>query len=291
VAALIEICRILSKTPHSATVLLVAVSGEENGLRGATAMAEKAKNENWNIAAILNNDMIGNSHGNGTDVRDNTRIRVFSPGISPNETEAERTDRIFNAMENDGKPRQLARYVKTIGENYVDNLEVVLVYRQDRFARGGDHTPFLNQGFTAVRLTEINENFDRQHKDIDLNDISKYGDVPEFMDFEYLRKNTALNLSVVFSLASAPSEPQNARMKIDNQDNHTTLNWDVSQFGKVVGYYVLMRETNASQWQKKYFTTETNFTLPYFRDNYFFAVQAVGADGAESQIAFVKAVR
>jgi hypothetical protein len=291
VAALIELCRILSATPHSATIMLVAVSGEEVGLRGAGAMAEKAKNEQWNISAVLNNDMIGNSHGNGTDIRDNTRVRVFSPGVTANETPEERNERIFNSMDNDGNSRQLARYIKTIGEKYVDNLDVVMVYRQDRFGRGGDHTPFLNQGFTAIRITEINENFDRQHKDIDLNDISKYGDVPEAMDFEYLRKNTALNLAVVSSLASAPSEPRNARMRINNQDNHTYLSWDVPQHGKTSGYYVLMRETNASQWQRKYFTTDTQFIWPYSRDHHFFAVQAIGENGAESQIAFVKAVR
>ncbi|MDR2907066.1 MAG: M28 family metallopeptidase [Bacteroidales bacterium] len=289
VAALIELCRILSATPHSATIMLVAVSGEEVGLRGSGAMAEKVKAEGWTISAVLNNDMIGQSHGNGTDLRDNTKVRVFSPGIPRNETPEERAERVFNAMDNDGSSRQLARYIKAVGESYVDNLDVVMVYREDRFGRGGDHTSFLNQGFAAVRITEINENFDRQHKDINPQDKSQYGDVIEAMDFEYLRKNTALNLSVVSSLASAPSEPQNARIKINNSDNRSYLSWRAPQYGKVSGYYVLMRETTASQWQKKYFTTETELTLPYFRDNYFFGVQAIGESGTESMVTFIKA--
>jgi len=139
-----------------------------------------------------------------------------------------------------------------------------------------------------VRLMEMNENFDRQHKNI-TDDVSKYGDVPQAMDFEYLRKTTAVNLSVVASLASAPSEPQNARVRINNQDNRSLLSWTAPQFGQATGYYVLVRETSASQWQRKYFTTATEFILPYTRDNYFFGIQAVGADETESQITFVTA--
>ena len=288
IAALIELCRILSAKPFSATIMLAGVSGEEVGLLGAGAMAERAKKEEWNISAVLNNDMIGQSHGNGIDIIDNTRMRVFSRSTPRDETPEERAYRMYNSMENDGKPRQLARYIKTVGETYVDNLEVVLIYREDRFGRGGDQTPFLNQGFTAVRLMEMNENFDRQHKDIS-DDISQYGDVPQAMDFEYLRKTTAVNLSVVASLASAPSEPQNARVRINNQDNRSLLSWNAPLHGKTAGYYVLVRETSASQWQKKYYTTATEFVLPYTRDNYFFGVQAVGADGTESMITFVTA--
>ena len=288
IAALIELCRILSVRSFPATIMLAGVSGEEVGLLGAAAMAQKARNEEWNIAAVLNNDMIGQSHGNGIDIRDNTRMRVFSQSTPRNETPEERAYRMYNSMENDGKSRQLARYIKTVAENYVDNLEVLLIYREDRFGRGGDQTPFLNQGFTAVRLMEMNENFDRQHKNI-TDDVSKYGDVPQAMDFEYLRKTTAVNLSVVASLASAPSEPQNARVRINNQDNRSLLSWTAPQFGQATGYYVLVRETSASQWQRKYFTTATEFILPYTRDNYFFGIQAVGADETESQITFVTA--
>jgi hypothetical protein len=151
--------------------------------------------------------------------------------------------------------------VKETGERYVDNLEVVMVYRNDRFLRGGDHTPFVQNGFTAVRITEMNENYNHQHQDIRTENGIKYGDLIEFMDFEYLRKNTAMNLSVLANLAKAPSSPQEVKVDVKNLSNSTLLNWNAPKNGNVKGFYVLMRETTSAFWQKKFFTQNTTMTL------------------------------
>jgi hypothetical protein len=172
--------------------------------------------------------------------------------------------------------------VKETGERYVDNLEVVMVYRNDRFLRGGDHTPYVQRGFAAVRITEMNENYYHQHQDVRMENSIQYGDLPEFMDFEYLRKNTCLNLSNLANLAKSPSMPQEVRVDTRKLTNFTNLSWKAPKSGKVKGYFVMMRETTSAYWQKKIFTTDTKMDLPYSKDNYFFAVQSVSADGNES---------
>jgi hypothetical protein len=176
----------------------------------------------------------------------------------------------------------LGRYVKEIGERYVDNLEVVMIYRSDRFLRGGDHLPYLQNGFPAVRITEMNENYTRQHQDVREENGIKYGDVAEHIDFEYLRKNTSLNLSNLANLAKAPSEPEDVKIEVKRLSNTTTLSWDSPKNGKVKGYYILMRETSSPVWQTKLFSTKNEITLPYSKDNYFFAVQSVNESGNES---------
>ncbi|RYY64899.1 MAG: M20/M25/M40 family metallo-hydrolase [Chitinophagaceae bacterium] len=282
VAAVLECARVLSKGSFPATIIFVAVAGEEQSLLGSTFLANKAKAANWNVDAVLNNDIMGSNNSSETGIIDNTRLRVFSEAYSLQDTgRAFQTIRNLG-LENDGRPRQLARYVKEIGERYVDHLEVVLVYRNDRFLRGGDHTPFVNNRYTAVRLTEMNENFNHQHQDLRTEKGTVYGDLPEFMDFEYLRKNTAVNLSVLASLASAPSAPQEVKVETRNLTNGTQLTWKAPKNGKVKGYYVLLRETSWPVWQKKFFTTEPSINLPYSKDNYFFAVQAVNEAGFES---------
>ncbi len=185
-------------------------------------------------------------------------------------------------LENDSKSRELARYVKEVGERYVDNLDVVMIYRTDRFLRGGDHLPYLKNGFTAVRITEMNENFNHQHQDVRMENGIQFGDLPQFIDYEYLRKNTALNLANLANLAKAPSVPQEVKIEVKNLSNNTLLSWEAPKTGKVKGYYILMRETTSPVWQKKIFTKETEITLPYSKDNYFFAVQSVNESGNES---------
>lgn len=286
VAAVIELCRIMSKREFPATIVFVALTGEEQGLKGANHLAERAKNENWNLVALLNNDMLGNSNSSQTNINDNTRVRIFSEGIPAAETERMAAIRRYTSSENDGKARQLARYMKELGERYVDQLEVKLIYRNDRFLRGGDHTPFVQQGFTAIRVTEMNENYYRQHEDVRVENGIQYGDLPEFVDFEYMRKNTGLNLASLASLASAPSEPQNVGIDVRRLTNTTTLRWEAPAIGKAKGYYVLMRETDQSMWQKKFYTEDLTLTIPYSKDNYFFAVQSVGQEGDESLAVF-----
>ncbi len=282
VAAVLECARIMSKHSFPATVIFVAVSGEEQGLLGAGYMSEKARREGWQIDAMLNNDIMGSNNSNETNIIDNTRLRVFSEAFSVTDTGRIAQNIRTLGLENDGRPRQLARYVKEVGERYVDNLEVVLIYRNDRFLRGGDHTPFVQRGFPAVRLTEMNENYNHQHQDVRTSGGVVYGDLAEFMDFEYLRKNTAINLAVLANLAKAPSLPLDVKVDVKNLTNSTSLSWKTPQSGKVRGYYIMMRETTSPVWQKKFFTSENTMTLPYSKDNYFFAVQAVGLSDNES---------
>ena len=282
VAAVMECARIMSRHGFPATIIFVAVSGEEQGLLGAAFMSEKAKKENWNIEAVLNNDIMGSNNSNETNIIDNTKVRVFSEGLPAFETEKNAVTIRNLGLENDGKSRQLARYVKEIGERYVDNLQVVMIYRNDRFLRGGDHTPYVQRGFSAVRITEMNENYTHQHQDVRKEKNIQYGDLPEFMDFEYLRKNTCMNLANLASLAKAPAVPDSVKMDVKTLSNSTFLYWKAPKTGKVKGYYVLLRETTSAFWQKKIFTTETEMRLPYSKDNYFFAVQAVNDTGNES---------
>jgi hypothetical protein len=281
-AAVIECARVMSKHSFPATIIFVALCGEEQGLLGADFMARNAKAEGMEIAAVLNNDMIGNNNSNETNIINNTKVRIFSEGL-PALGMDERKAASIRALglENDGPSRQLARYMKEIGERYIDNLEVVLINRPDRFLRGGDQTPFQQQGFTAVRVTEMNENYNHQHQDIRVENGVQYGDLEEFMDFEYLRKNTAMNVSNLANLAKSTSEPKEVSMLVSGLSNSTTLFWKASPSKNIGGYYVLMRETTSPIWQKKFFTKDLLITLPYSKDNYFFAVQSVSTDGNE----------
>ncbi len=281
-SAVLECARIMSKHSFPATIIFVAVSGEEQGLLGSTYMAEKAKKENWNIEAVLNNDIMGSNNSNETNIIDNTRVRVFSEGLPAFETEKNAARIRALGLENDGKSRQLARYVKEIGERYVDHLEVVMIYRNDRFLRGGDHTPYVEQGFAAVRFTEMNENYTRQHQDVRIENGINYGDLPQHIDYEYLRKNTAMNLSNLANLAKAPSVPEEVKIEVKKLTNNTSLLWLPPKTGRVKGYYILIRETTSPVWQKKIFTTDNKMLLPYSKDNYFFAVQSVNETGNES---------
>lgn len=281
-AAVLECARVMSKHHFPATIVFVTVSGEEQGLLGSGYMAKKAKGAGWNIEAVLNNDIMGSNNSNETDIIDNTRVRVFSEGLAFVDT-GRMVSRIRSmGLENDGKSRQLARYVKEIGERYVDNLQVVMVYRPDRFLRGGDQAPYQENGYTAVRITEMNENFNHQHQDVRTEKGVVYGDLPEFMDFEYLRKNTAMNLSNLANLAKSPGMPQEVKVEVRGLGNGTQLSWKAPLYGKPKGYFVMMRETTSAVWEKKFFFTGTEASLPYSKDNYFFAVQSVSEDGNES---------
>ncbi len=206
VACLMEITRLLSQVDLPVTLKIMFLSGEEHGLYGgAQHMAEMARRENWNLIAVVNNDMIGNGTASETDTHNNTLLRVFSENIPPfAETDEMKRERVYNSAENDSPSRQLARYIKETGERYVDNITVKLIYRNDRFGRGGDHTPFSRKGYAAVRICEMHENYNRTHQYVRNENGVKYGDEIEGIDFEYLRKNTGVNLSTVANLALAP---------------------------------------------------------------------------------------
>lgn len=286
VAALMELVRIMSKQEFPATIVFVAVSGEEQGLYGAQHLADKAKQQNWNVVAMLNNDMISNSSSSQTNLYDNTRVRVFSEGVPAFETEEMAKMRRYIAAENDSKSRQLARYIKEIGERYVDQLEVVPIFRTDRFPRGGDHLPFSRNGFTAVRVCEMNENYYHQHQDVVLKGGIQYGDLPEFTDADYAAKITGINLATLANLALAPAAPQNVVIDVRALTNTTTLRWEQPKNLDSDTYYVVFRETHEPLWQRKIKVEGNTVTLPYSKDNYFFGVQAVDNDGHESLVIF-----
>jgi hypothetical protein len=303
-AVSMELCRVMAKRSFPATIIFLTVPGEEQGLNGSAHIAKRAKDEHWNIDAMLNNDIVGNTHGQDNNLEDDTHVRVFSEGI-PSTDAIPRNDSlaarraaaaisgfIGNGGENDSQSRQLARYVKETAERYVKNLDVKLIYRRDRFLRGGDQTSFQLNGFTAVRFTEMNEDFTHQHQDLRTEKGVVYGDLPEFANYVYIQKVARMNLSVLANLASAPAAPQNVGVVTSGLTNKTTLKWETPKVGKKpVGYNILMRETISPYWEKKFYITDNETTLNYSKDNYFFAVQAVDEDGHESLPIFPKPVR
>jgi hypothetical protein len=293
-AVSMEVARVMAKRSFPATIIFMAVIGEEQGLYGSANVAKRAKNEKWNVDAMLNNDIVGNTHGMDNDLKDNMHVRVFSEGVPSTAAGNERAINglITNGGEDDSPSRELARYIKETAERYVDQLDVKLIYRRDRYLRGGDHTSFLKEGFTAVRLTEMNEDFTRQHQDIRTENGVDYGDLPDFVDFSYVQKVARMNLSVLANLALAPAVPQNVVVLTSGLTNNTDLKWDAPKEGKKpVGYYIMMRETTSPFWERKTFVTGTTAKLDYSKDNYFFAVQSVDADGHESLPIYPKAGR
>lgn len=282
VATMMELTKIMSKRKFPFTLIFVAVTGEEQGLYGAKHLADIAKESKWNVIAMINNDMIGNSLSSGTNLRDNTKVRVFSETIPFLETEYEAQLRKATNGDNDSPSRQLARYIKTITNQYVDQLEINLVYRNDRFLRGGDHTPFSQNGFTAIRFCERNENYNQQHQNLRTENNIKYGDLPEFMDFDYLRKITCSNLATFSNLAMSPKAPVNAGIEVKELTNSSVLVWAAPEGKAVYGYTILVRETAASHWEKTIFVKDTKAEIPYSKDNYFFAIQSTDELGHSS---------
>lgn len=283
VAVVIELARVMSKRKFPCTIIFMAVQGEEQGLLGARHMAERMKTNNMNLIAMLNNDIVGNSVASETGDKNDKTVRVFSEMVPSFETDDEKRARESLRAENDSPSRQLARYIKEVAEPYTKGFTVTMNMRPDRFLRGGDHTPFLQNGFAAVRFTEFNENFTQQHQTVRTENGKEYGDLLKFVDFAYTANVARLNLAALASLAKAPGKPQNVKMKV-NLDNMTYLTWEAPGPGpRPKGYYVLIRETYQPFWEKKIFVAEPKADLPYSKDNYFFAVQAVGEKDHVSQ--------
>lgn len=279
VSAVIEAARILSRSKFPASIIFVAFSGEEQSLLGSRLLAEKATKENMQIEAVLNNDMIGNAKAGETNEINNRTLRVFSEGLPYMELDKKAMGIRNFGLENDGESRQLARYIKEIAEKYVKNLDVKLIYRNDRFLRGGDHSSFVNYGFPSVRLTEYYENYDHQHQDVRMDNNKQYGDLPEFIDYNYLKKNVSANIAVLASLAKSTSNPEQVEVEVKELTNSTTLHWMKPKSGTPIGYYILIRDTDSPVWQKKIFTKELSIKIPLSKDNFIFAVQTVNQTG------------
>ena len=291
-AGAIEAARVLSNYQFNGSIVYAGLSGEEQGLLGGRTVARYAQENGWNIQAVLNNDMIGNVEGID-GVVDNITARVFSDGTPPTETEEERRSRRYTGGEVDGISRQLARYVVRMADQYVPNLDMLMVYRLDRFGRGGHHRPFADLGFPAVRIMEAHENYTRQHQDIRVEDGIAYGDVLEGVDFGYAQKLTALNAATLASLAWAPGAPDSVRIAGANRPS-ARLSWqpprDAANFA---GYRVYWRLTDSPTWDySRWVGNNTEFTFEgLIIDNYFFGVAAVGADGNESVVVFPRSGR
>ena len=290
-SAVMELARVMSKYKFNCTIIFVAMVAEEQGLYGAVNLAKKAKESNWNIAGMITNDIIGNSYGVETGIKDNKSVRIFSEGVSVVETPAEAAVRTSTGSENDGRARQFARYLKEVGERYVDQLDVKLIYRRDRYLRGGDHTPFSQAGYPGIRVTEMNENFDRQHQTVRKENGVDYGDLPDFVDYDYTQKVARMNIASLANLALSPREPENVGVVTSQLTNKTVLKWQMPKGESPAGYYIVMRETSSPTWERKFFVTDTTATLNYSKDNYYFGVQSVDAEGHESLVVIPKAVR
>jgi len=285
-AGALEASRVLSKYKFPVSIIYVGLSGEEQGLYGGKIMAKHAKDNNWNIIGVLNNDMIGNVEGID-GVIDNSTFRVFSEAISMESTEKERASMRYYGGEVDGPSRQLARRVDKITDDYMTNLDAIMIYRLDRFGRGGHHRPFNDAGFTGVRIMETHENYNRQHQDIREENGIKYGDVLEGVNFEYAAKLTAVNCLTLASIAAAPLAPENVMIAGAVQAS-TRLKWEAVKDENIIGYKIYWRDTTSPQWQYSRFVGNiSDYTLKnIIIDNYFFGVSSVGENGAESLIQF-----
>jgi hypothetical protein len=282
VAATLEAARLLSRYPFDHTIVYAALAGEEQGLFGGEILARHAAAAGWRIEGVLNNDIVGNIHGDD-GVIDNTRVRVFAPGIPPTADAAELRRLLYTGGELDVPSRQLARYVHRVAGVYLPNLRVQMIYRLDRFGRGGDHTPFFLAGYPAVRLTEPHESYRRQHQDVRVEGGVRYGDLPEGIDYAYLAKVTALNAAAIAALAWAPPAPGEVSIRGAVLPS-TTLRWTPAE--GAAGYRVYWRDPTAPFWERsRWVGNVTEFTLENVTiDNWFFGVAAVGPGGHESLV-------
>ncbi len=285
VAAVLEAARVLSAHRFRGSIVYAALSGEENGLLGGQTLAALASARGWRMTAVINNDMIGNVDG-GDGIRDTATVRVFSEGTSPTESDSARRARRATGGEVDGESRQVARYIKAIGDRYLPSLDVWLIYRLDRFGRGGHHRPFADQGFPAVRLMEAHENYTRQHQDIRVEGGVAYGDVIEGVDFNYARKVTALDAAVLAALSWAPGAPRAVTLTGAVQPA-ASLSWlPPADSGAVSGYRVYWRRTDSPTWDhwRDVGRTTTHRFEGLVVDNWFFGVASVSPEGFTSVV-------
>lgn len=285
-AGTIEAARVLSKYQFENSIIYLGLSGEEQGLFGGKGFANYAKDKDWEFIGILNNDMIGNIEG-VDGVIDNRTFRIFSEPTPANETEKERNMRRFYGGEVDGISRQLARYIERITKTYMPEMNPMMIYRLDRFGRGGHHRPFNDLGFPGVRIMEAHENYNRQHQNIREENGVKYGDVLEGVNFEYAKKLTTVNAINLASLAWAPPAPKNVLIGGIVKPN-VKLKWDKNEDESILGYKIYWRLTTSPQWEFSRFVGLVNsFELDgIVIDNYYFGVATVGKNGHESPVVF-----
>lgn len=296
-AVSLEAARILSKFKFPATIVFVAVAGEEQGLNGSAHLARLAKGQGWQLEGVLNNDIVGGDTTPGDTLQNKTRIRVFSQGLLPTAPIEQIRAALNIGAENETPSRQLARAIMDVDRTYMATasprpLRTMMELRLDRFLRGGDHRSFSEQGFAAVRFTEWRENFDHQHQHVRTDNGKEYGDLLKFDDFNYIAQVARLNMAALGTLAKSPGIPQNVRVITSNLDNDTILTWEPpTSAGAVPHYQIVWRETTATDWQygedaaKFPGTTANSGRLPVSKDNVFFGVRACNASSCSPAVA------
>lgn len=291
-AAVIELARVMSKRKFDATIVFMTVPGEEQGLLGAAHYAEQAKQSAMNIEAMFTNDIIGGVTTKKMSPNRN-RVRVFSEGVQSNETEQQATTRRSVGGENDSASRQLARYIKEQSDKYLKTFKVWMIYRRDRYGRGGDHIPFVERGFTGVRITEVDEDYTHQHQNVRTEKGVFYGDTPEFVDFAYTANVARVNLIALASLASAPAKPKNVGIVTARLTNDTELKWDANTDADIAGYEIVWRDTTAPEWTNSLNVgnVTTYVVKDLSKDNYFFGVRAVDKAGNKSPVVYPRPMR
>ncbi len=279
-AVSLECARVLSKLKFPATIIFLTVAGEEQGLNGSHHFAKSAKDQGWKLEAVLNNDIVG---GDKSREQDRTVVRVFSEGLPAAASEAGIRRIRGLGGENDSASRQLARYITEVGRSYDVGVKPLMIFRLDRYLRGGDHYSFNQQGFAAVRFTEWRENFHHQHQDVRIENGVEYGDLPKFVDFEYVERVARLNAATLASLASAPAPPANVRLQTKDLENDSTLTWEASPGGLAAEYEVLWRATTSPEWEHvQNVGKATRATLKISKDNVIFAIRTFDKNGHRS---------
>lgn len=285
-AVSMEVARVLATHAPKATIVLAAVAGEEQGLYGSRHMAAQYKAAGADVQGMFTNDIVGSSRGDDGTI-DRHTVRLFAEGVPTAETPEEAAIRRSVGGENDSPARQLARFVREVADNRETGMNVRVIYRRDRYLRGGDHIGFLEQRYPAARFTEPNEDFAHQHQYVRVEDGKQYGDLPEFCDFEYIAGVARVNAATLWSLAQGPGTPRNVGIVTSNLTNDTELVWDRGTEPDLAGYEVVWRETTAPEWTHvKRVGDVTTATINLSKDNVFFGVRAVDKDGHHSPVAF-----
>jgi Zn-dependent M28 family amino/carboxypeptidase len=291
-AAVLEAARVMAPHKFDATIVFMTVPGEEQGLVGSTHFAEVAKQQEMDIDAMFTNDIVGNTLG-GNGVRDRKTLRVFAEGVPSNETEEEARTRRSVGGENDSPSRELARFIVETAKSDLPDFHVQLIYRRDRYLRGGDHIPFLEHGYPAVRFTEPNENYNHQHQNVRVENGIQYGDLPQFVDFGYIAKVTRVNVAALATLALAPARPGNAVVLTNRLTNDTDLQWAPNHEPDFDHYEIVWRDTDAPMWQhSRAVGNVTTYTVKALsKDNFIFGIRAVDKAGHRSPATFPKPKR
>lgn len=291
-ATVLEAARVMSKRKFDATIVFMAVPGEEQGLLGAAYFAKQAVANKTNIEGMFTNDIVGGVTSM-KNMPDRNAVRVFSEGVPSNETEAEANTRRGVGGENDSASRQLARFIKEAGDRYLPKFPVRMMYRRDRYLRGGDHIPFVERGFSAVRITEMHEDYTHQHQNVRTENGIQYGDLPEFVDFEYVANIARINTASLACLAMAPAKPKNVGLVTSRLTNDTELKWDAGTDADLAGYEIVWRDTTSPVWTNSLSVGNvTTYVMKAMsKDNFFFGVRAVDKDGNKSPVVYPRPVR